>query len=349
MKLGKWLEWAACVILYLILIEIATRCFFKVSHENIDVYRNFSFTRGSKIYIPDAFLGYKLIPNVSRNALTSDFQIVYTTNSLGLRDKEIKSTSKFKILFLGDSQTFGEGVPVGSRFSDIIEREIDNVYSINAGVPGYGVHQMYVYLERSGLDLKPDLVVCSIIPTDLVRAIYKNIKSAPHLLKTGSETDHSGWRTGAVLHNLESDLFMRSYFYAVVSTRIKVWLMWHDLQERDRREWKETFAKWSGKRYKITSDNQEMLIKQTCFKIFHDFKCLTQHSQIGLLVVNISKKPIPWLEDFFRQENIDYLDASFVLTNASNISFKIDPHYNTTGNRIIAEYLKEYILQKYLK
>jgi hypothetical protein len=285
-------------------------------------------------------LGYKLLPNVSRNAFTSDFQIIYSTNSLGLREKEIKKTSKFKILFLGDSQTFGEGVPYGSRFSDLIEKEIDNVYSINAGMPGYGVHQMYRYLECSGLNLKPNLVVCAIIPVDLNRAIYKKPEAAPYMLSKEENAGDSLWiGSGALLRH--------SYFYALVRARIKIWLMWRGLQERDRKEWEEIAQKGDYKLYKITSDSQKRLVRETSFEIFSNFKNLLRDAQVEFLVVNIGKQPIPWLEDYCRQKNIEYLDVSLVLKNAPNITFKIDPHYNAIGNRIIADYLKAYIVKRY--
>jgi hypothetical protein len=257
-----------------------------------------------------------------------------------LREKEIKKTSKFKILFLGDSQTFGEGVPYGSRFSDLIEKEIDNVYSINAGMPGYGVHQMYRYLECSGLNLKPNLVVCAIIPVDLNRAIYKKPEAAPYMLSKEENAGDSLWiGSGALLRH--------SYFYALVRARVKIWLMWRGLQERDRKEWEEIAQKGDYKLYKITSDSQKRLVRETSFEIFSNFKNLLRDAQVEFLVVNIGKQPIPWLEDYCRQKNIEYLDVSLVLKNAPNITFKIDPHYNAIGNRIIADYLKAYIVKRY--
>jgi len=345
--LKKLVLFIAYIVLILIVIESTTRAFFKITNQNIEIYRNFSFIRGAKIFMPDAKLDYKLIPNVSRNALTSDFQIIYTTNSLGLREKEIENTSKFKILFLGDSQTFGEGVPYGSRFSDLIEKEIENVYSINAGVPAYGIHNMYRYLKYNGLSLKPNLVVCAIIPVDLNRAVYKELKASPHLLTQDKINDKPRDIAFNGFSNFEGTLLRHSYFYDIFKAKIITWLMWHGLQERDRKEWKEIAQKGDGKGYKIRGYSQKLLVRETSLKIFSDFKDLLRDAKIEFLVVNIDRKPIPWLEDYLRRENIDYLDVSPVLKNAVNITFKIDPHYNTIGNRIIADYLKAYILKRY--
>lgn len=335
------------IIFILVVVESTVRIFFRVTNQNIEIYRNFSFSRGPMIYMPDNVLDYKLIPNVSRNAFTSDFQIIYKTNSLGLRDKEIEDTSKFKILFLGDSQTFGEGVPFGNRFSDLLEKEMENVYSINAGVPGYGIHNMFQYLKYKGVSLKPNLVVCAIISLDLNRAVYKKLINSPHLLTKEKVKEKLYTHELSAFNRVKKALLDHSYFYAFLRSKIKVWLLWHGLQERDRKEWEEIAQKGDGKRYKITSDNQKLLVREASFKIFKDFKDLLRDKNIELLVVNIDREPIPWLEDYCKQEHIDYLDISPALKSAVDIIFKIDPHYNERGNRIIADYLREYFLKRY--
>jgi hypothetical protein len=195
MNIRKLILLFLSLLFAVLLAEGALRIFFKSFDKDIDVYRNFSFERTAKTFMPDEILSYRLIPNVCRNAFTSDFQVIYCTNTLGLREKELENTDKFKILFLGDSQTFGEGVPLGFRFSDLIEKKMPSVYSINAGVPGYGIHQMNLWLKYSGLSLKPNLVICSIISPDLNRVLYKDLKKSPYLLTR--KRDEKAVRCGA--------------------------------------------------------------------------------------------------------------------------------------------------------
>src|SRR5690349_11815623 len=55
-----------------------------------------------------------LVPNTQALAVTSDFSVVYTINRHGLRDRDYADTPPpgvVRVLALGDSQTFGEGVP----------------------------------------------------------------------------------------------------------------------------------------------------------------------------------------------------------------------------------------------
>ena len=278
------------IFLTLIMMEIEIRALFKITHKDIEVYRKFSFTRSADIFLRDEALGYKLIPHVSRNAFCSDFKMIYTTNGIGLREKEIQPTLKFKILFLGDSLTFGEGVPIGSRFSDILENEFSHVYSINAGVPGYGIHQMFSYLKNQGLKLKPDLVICSIIEGDCDRAIYKDIDKAPHLMMSNEK------RWGERLMKLNYTLMDKSYLYSWLRVEFNIARMSFLLKERDREEWQEVLKKGGDNIWgKITVKNKKELVKQESFRIFSEFKDSLGEAHVDLLVVNLSLNPVPWL------------------------------------------------------
>ncbi|MDD5774262.1 MAG: SGNH/GDSL hydrolase family protein, partial [bacterium] len=286
-------------ILAVILIEGTTRLFFKITNRNIDIYRNFSFSREAKIYMLYPSLEYKLIPNVSRSAFTSEFSVVYTTNSMGLREKEIKDTDKFKILFLGDSCTFGEGLPIGSRFSDIIEKEISNVYAINAGVPGYGIHQMYSWLKDFGINLRPDLVICSIIGGDLNRAIYKKIEKSPHLLMNKQETRRDENKINYIFnyfHDTLDPLLKKSYFYSLFKVRIEAACMLFSLKERDKKVWEEIEKKGDFLQYKITTDEQKRMVRDVSAKILLDFKDICDRERVKFLLVYISPGALPWLK-----------------------------------------------------
>src|SRR5712675_2356309 len=117
------------LVLSLLMIELVTRLTFAIGRVNISAYRNFSFTRFPKIFVPDPAVGYKMKPLTFGPVLTSDFSITYEINEHGHRDVPLSTTdsprgsAKPLALFLGDSQTFGEGVPLGDRFSDLVRRE----------------------------------------------------------------------------------------------------------------------------------------------------------------------------------------------------------------------------------
>jgi GDSL-like Lipase/Acylhydrolase family len=75
--------------------------------------------------------------------------------------KQITDTRKKRIIFIGESNTFGYGVPTQSSFVEVVEGLLTDVNTINLGVNGYTSYQGRVSLEKYLPLLKPDLVVAS--------------------------------------------------------------------------------------------------------------------------------------------------------------------------------------------
>jgi lysophospholipase L1-like esterase len=92
-------------------------------------------------------------------------------NAASLReDHEIplrKPPREVRLLFLGDSCTFGFGELHRDSFVEYTERLLQQRYPtvpvecINAGVPGYTIMQGWQHLIRTGLRYQPDLIVAS--------------------------------------------------------------------------------------------------------------------------------------------------------------------------------------------
>jgi lysophospholipase L1-like esterase len=93
------------------------------------------------------------------------------SNRQGVREdheiEEAKPEREVRILFLGDSSTFGYGLAFDETYVEQTERLLASAVSsqdvecINAGVPGYTLFQGWRWLETRGFDLQPDLVVLS--------------------------------------------------------------------------------------------------------------------------------------------------------------------------------------------
>jgi GDSL-like Lipase/Acylhydrolase family len=100
-------------------------------------------------------------------------------NSAGLRDDELRppTDGKFRILFLGDSQIFGDGVSHEDTFVEVLESDLAGVESVNAGVIGYGTDQQLLYYERDGRALRPDLTVVGLNAYDLRDNISTSVRS----------------------------------------------------------------------------------------------------------------------------------------------------------------------------
>jgi lysophospholipase L1-like esterase len=122
------------------------------------------------VFQRDADRFWRLAPNV-RFPDDGGALVGVISNSRGLRDpREIpfdKPPDAVRILFLGDSTTFGWLL----RYDETIVHQTEqrlrerfpgrDIACLNAGVPGYTAFQGWRFLETEGLLYQPDLVVAS--------------------------------------------------------------------------------------------------------------------------------------------------------------------------------------------
>jgi len=91
-----------------------------------------------------------------------------TINSTGLRNREVafeKPAGVGRILVLGDSFAWGQGVADEDTFATILEKSLADSGRkwevINTAVSGWGTDQEYLYLQQTGFKYAPDIVVVS--------------------------------------------------------------------------------------------------------------------------------------------------------------------------------------------
>jgi len=134
----------------------------------------------------DENLGWSLKPNSRLRSvdLVRGFDYVIDVNSFGMREREFdRNKSTTRILAIGDSFTFGTGVEVQWRFSDVMNRVLrDDVEVLNAGVPGWGTDQEVIHYETVARKLRPDVVILTIMmANDIVNNVLDHLmlRSAP--------------------------------------------------------------------------------------------------------------------------------------------------------------------------
>ncbi|MBI5511174.1 MAG: SGNH/GDSL hydrolase family protein [Deltaproteobacteria bacterium] len=99
-------------------------------------------------------------PSSSAHLMGVDVHI----NSDGLRDREyaVERSPSYRMVFLGDSLTFGWGVAKPDTFEELLESEINRrlpVEILNFGVGNYNTEQeVHLFIDK-GLKYKPDKVV----------------------------------------------------------------------------------------------------------------------------------------------------------------------------------------------
>lgn len=136
------------VLVLLLLIEVIMRLFYP---QEIGAHKRSNTLR------------VKLTPNYRGKIRNWNLSV----NSIGLRDREFGKKKKwvFRILVLGDSQTYGLGVEAEETYPKVLERLLNGnnarqkIEVINAGVDTYSNYQKLQYFKESGYKLEPDLVL----------------------------------------------------------------------------------------------------------------------------------------------------------------------------------------------
>ncbi len=90
---------------------------------------------------------------------------VFDTNDLGFRGPEVRDDGSRRILAIGDSCTWGWGVPQDASYPAVLQRLLDQrpdgarYQVINAGIPGYTSYHGLLYLRERGLALHPSILI----------------------------------------------------------------------------------------------------------------------------------------------------------------------------------------------
>ena len=170
----------AALCFVIMLAEVFVRIFYLESHDHV---------LPAGLYVNDSYLGWKLAKEKSVNHHSTLFDVNYTTNSFGYRDKERlieKKKGVYRILLYGDSQTFGWGNPVEKRFSNLLEKALQNIEIWNLSVPAYGLDQEILSYKRNAF--KADAVMFFISDYTLSRVNYDYLyqKSKPEFVINNS-------------------------------------------------------------------------------------------------------------------------------------------------------------------
>lgn len=126
-----------------------------------------------QIFQYDPLIGYRYIPGLKARIPHEGGGYLLQVNSDGFRcphDFEpVKKEGRQRILLFGDSFTAGDGVSDGSRFGDILEKEIPHLEVYNFGLPGTGTDQQYLAYREYGAGLESDLLVIAVLVENIRR------------------------------------------------------------------------------------------------------------------------------------------------------------------------------------
>jgi hypothetical protein len=114
-------------------------------------------------------------------------EVVATINDLGFRGPRVeceKPAGVFRIVVIGDSQSFGSGVAEEESWPAVLARTVAplvggaRIEVMNCAVPGYDAEQSAIALETRWLAYAPDLVLLGYFVND---PALPGIRTGPHL------------------------------------------------------------------------------------------------------------------------------------------------------------------------
>ena len=185
-------------------------------------------------YLPSAKIKFEYDSN-PRGYFEEGNIVVHTTNSMGFRGKEFtvdRINNKKKIIFLGDSFTFGEGVKDKDTFAiqtvnKLNEREQKDLRFVgyNFGVGGLNTEQSVTLLKKVAIESQPDLVILS----------YNLNDAEPPLFIANHEDQEISRlaRERFVPEGISEETPPKSLFYALRTTRL-VWKILQNLRTKEK-------------------------------------------------------------------------------------------------------------------
>lgn len=155
--------WLLVALITIGLLEVVLRVF-----NQLPVHRN----PLSGFHVAHEILGWTGKPHYKGRFRRVDFDQVVEHDEWGFRKAAATDmaplTDATRIAFLGDSFTWGWGVPSGAVFTDLVQEDLGRAFRVrNFGVNAYGTSQQRLLLEEHVKDFAPHLVVVMFFFNDL--------------------------------------------------------------------------------------------------------------------------------------------------------------------------------------
>lgn len=258
-------------------------------------------------------------------------QIVYALNKYGFRGGDYereKPPGTRRIVLLGDSFTFGEGVRLedtfGSRLQGILDRDRATVEVLSFAVGGWGTANEIHYLENAGMSFGPDLVVVIYVLNDAGYA------GGLDLWRDFREQYQNRRLKGS---------YLASYFYAAIARRTLARSYIEDLvgeAREERRSWRESLAFLA--RGKQIAESAGARYAVAIFPFLCDLDESYPFRSLHQMV-----------SGFCERRGIAVLDLFDAFEGRSDRELWVHPsdqHPNREGHRIAAEALAEFIVRE---
>lgn len=305
------------------------------------------------LIIPDQETGYLLNPNFKGEETNDykEYRIGVKISPQGLRDYEHNLSKKtYRILGIGDSYTFGEGVELKDTYLSVLENKLEEKYDpenieiIKAGVPGYGTKQEIIFLKRYISFFKPDIVIMGLLPKEAFRSenpytycqgyIVESKKINQLYLVSGKlYSSHAKNRFLGKLDAFSKHFYLTPQF---IQSRFK------SLRKK--------FKKQNPKGEKFLSADELNKKYALTFSLLKEYKEICLAHGARPVIVLIEGNPIEdnFIIQFTKTIGIPTLSLYPVFKELDDkqitYHFLRDLHWNTTGHKVAAETILDFLL-----
>jgi len=311
------------IFLALLISEAFVRVFFPYVRDHVLPGRLFDI---------DEHLGWKLKKEKKVIHSTRYFEVFYTTNEFGYRDKSrhiLKNGSIYRVLLYGDSQVFGWGVSENRRFSNLIENRSPYLELWNLAVPAYGLDQQIASYQLDGAHLEADEVIFFVSRKTLDRTHreYMDGRPKPMFVK-----DHNGTlqfvppkrvSMTRLLYEALSPLYLPHF----LNRKIKILQAVKEGNDNGRNQ--ERNAKTSIYISLVSDFEKEMLILARNIAV--------ERNQKMTLLVELPKDMRKDLEDLCKHKDIGFVEIDSESEGIDALHGRHDPHWNPKAHQIIEE------------
>lgn len=270
----------------------------------------------------DPHIGWRFEPNAVVRDDGPDFDVTYQCDADGFRAVCERPGATQRVMFVGDSFTFGVGVEGKDTFVERFADLSPGVRVDNVGMAGFGVDQMWRALVDAVEARKPDIVVVSFVIDDLTRSMtayrYRNgwMRKPAYQLDDGALVELTAENSPGAAQRF----FERKF----------------ELAEAYRRAMRSFGLRQGvGERFELN------------LRLFEAMRDYCHEHGAKFVVVHLPQRgawrPTESFAAEFEQSSTPYLDlgATFVDT-PSSLYFPKDPHFNAKGHEFVAHVLHDY-------
>ncbi|MFQ5823660.1 MAG: SGNH/GDSL hydrolase family protein [bacterium] len=333
--------------------------------------------KGEQFSEMDEILGMRYVPGTRWYFTNPEYTVEYSINEYGFRDNKEHPVPKpegtIRVLLVGDSFTFGQGVNYDQTWPVIVEKRLQesgnhHIDLVKAGIQGMDTRSEFILIKRLLEKYECDVVVVGFLINDLyTNTLYgsdeNEVKSITNssdgrILEKKKESADSWFKTAKqvfVRNDRKSNFHLLTLARRLAIANSKVYCNLY-LAASNRRQWLTIpLPPKPAKKLEITKSLFEK-IAAYCHSLGKKLIVLSIPQQFQVLYFDQSMKSqdidVRFYDRYFtkiaKQKNFDWittLDAFITSSyNKEELFYRLDGHLTLIGHQMVADvFLQEIV------